>query len=92
MKYQKTYLDAAHSHLVAVGADCPDTKVTAAAAHDDHRDDVPPDPYARVTDNRTPIQSDIEPDFDPNYKPYGAPPDSYKLALALKQIKSEDAQ
>jgi hypothetical protein len=61
------------------------------AAHDDHRDDDPPSGYASVLDNRTPGQSDIEPDFDPSYRPYGAAPDSYKLALALRQISKEDS-
>lgn len=39
---------------------------------------------------RTTTQSDLEPDFDPSYQPYGAPPDSYTLALALRKLK-EDA-
>jgi hypothetical protein len=29
--------------------------------------------------------------MDPNYRPYGTPPDPYRLALAIRQVKKEDA-
>jgi hypothetical protein len=31
-----------------------------------------------------------EPTMDPNYRPYGTPPDPYRIALALAKVKRED--
>lgn len=48
-----------------------------------------PNAYASVTENRETTQSDLTPDLDPNYKPHGTPPDSYAIALALREAKKE---
>src|SRR5260221_13502097 len=51
-----------------------------------------PDPYAAALGNRAPVQSDLTSDMDPNYQPYGTPPDSYKLAFALRQLNAQEAK
>lgn len=42
--------------------------------------DAPPDPYRAAT-------LVVTPDLDPNYDPYGMPPDGYAIAVA--QMKKE---
>ena len=48
------------------------------------------DRYRAAVDALDAAPARLTPDLDPNYEPYGRPPNGYALALAAEAIKRDD--
>jgi hypothetical protein len=48
----------------------------------------PPNGYASATPSRL-LATDLTPDMDPAYEPFGTPPDPYAVAIAARQMNKE---
>ena len=83
----RTMLDREFLQLRRATADLDSQPAEFAPMRALEAEDEVPDPYA--LEDRLPTQRDIAPDFDPAYRPFGQPPDGYKLALALRTARAE---
>jgi hypothetical protein len=49
-----------------------------------------PNPYASAQQRAAEIAEAVGPRLDPNYSPFGAAPNGYMIALALRRVLAED--
>jgi hypothetical protein len=49
-----------------------------------------PNPYAGIGLRAAEVKEALSPDSDPTYQPYGQPPDSYAIGIAIRRLQRED--